>query len=154
MDSINDLNQTEGVPEQHLTIDDVGRQYLYQAARWARFLAIIGFIFIGLIVVMASFMGTVFSGFDQEGTGLGSFGGPLISVVYLIMAGIYLIPTIFLFLFGKKTMEALERKDQILLNEGLENQKSLFKFLGIITIIVLALYALGVLAAIIIAAVA
>ena len=40
-------------------IDQSSRAHLSEAAKWAKFLAIVGFVMCGLIVVMAIFFGSV-----------------------------------------------------------------------------------------------
>ncbi len=153
MDQNQDLNPINPEASDQLVLDDLGRNYLYQGAKWARFLAIIGFIGIGLVVLMGLMMGTVFGAMnDTYGmSGASALAGPFATILYLIIGALYFVPTLYLFRFAKYSMEAIERKDQMSLNEGLKNQTSLFKFMGILTIIFLGLYALVILGGIFVA---
>jgi len=44
-----------------LGIDNISKSHLSEAAKWARFLAICGFVFLGLMVVYGIFMSFVFA---------------------------------------------------------------------------------------------
>jgi hypothetical protein len=56
-----------------LTVDPVTKAHLYETAKWARFLAILGFVFLGLMVIggifasfmLSSSMGTMETEFDS-----------------------------------------------------------------------------------------
>lgn len=149
-----------------LHIDLANRSSLTEAAKWGKFLAIVGFVMCGLIVILAFFIGTIMTSLgalgsmgDMEGmegmggSGLPGFmGGAFLTVLYLLIGLLYFFPCLFLFRFADKMQLALRSEDQQYLTTSFENLKSLFKFMGILTIIVLCLYALGILIAIISAA--
>jgi hypothetical protein len=74
-----------------LTIDSVTKTNLAETARWARFLAIVGFIFLGLTVLSGLLVSATFSrmGTTDNGTGLGSVAGIAgigMAVTYIIFA--------------------------------------------------------------------
>jgi hypothetical protein len=135
-----------------LQIDQPSISYLTEAARWAKFLSILGFIFCGLVVIGGVFYGTIFSSL------IGSIGeapvlsGVFISALYIvgsiIVALVMFFPALYLFNFSTKMRRALGNNDQPILVESLKNLKSYFKYYGIITIICLSFYALIILAAI------
>lgn len=122
-------------------LTQASKAYLSEAARWARFLGIVGFIFIGLFVIMALFMGSMFSSMPGM-EGAGALGGGFITAIYLVFAAIYFFPTLYLYRFGTRTKVALANYDTDGLTDGLGNLKSTFKFMGILTIIMLGLYGL------------
>ena len=77
-----------------LYIDDQNRNFLRQAATWGKFLAIVGFIYCGLIILLAIFMGTLFSSFpgfsDSDMPGFGSmFTGGFFTVLLIAVAVLY-----------------------------------------------------------------
>lgn len=128
------------------------RAFLSEIARWANFLAIIGFIMIGIIVIVAIFAGSVISTMASQYPGssaFGAIGGGFITVLYLIIAGIYVFPVLYLYRFATKMKLALRTDNQESLSSSFENLKSHYKFIGILMIITLALYALGILIVII-----
>ena len=141
----------ENVPLFDLHVDHEGTHYLAQAAKWGRFLSIIGFVMIALMIVFSLFAGTILArtlaGFgDVDGSGnaaaIGSFGG-VITFFYMVIALIWLMPVLYLYRFSTKMLDALRSNDQHILNASFKNLKSCFRFMGIITIIVLSFYALA-----------
>lgn len=128
-----------------LAIDQESHSHLAETARWAKFLAIVGFVTCGLIAIMAFVIGpylssTAFAAFP--GNGLGAAAGALITALYLAIAVAYFFPCLFLFHFSVRLKAALRDNDQVKLTSSLKAQKTLFKYVGIMTIIILSLYAL------------
>lgn len=129
-----------------LTIDPLIKSHLSETARWGKFLAILGFILCGLIVILGVFFGTFFSTLmnrteaTYEGTvSSGSFGA-MMAVVYVIIAVIYFFPCLFLYRFSTKMKTALNGNEQTDLTLAFQNLKSLFRYIGVITVIILAIY--------------
>ena len=128
-----------------LTLSDYGLDYLRETAKWAKFLAIMGFIGIGLIIILAIFMGSMMGTVLKSNEELNVFGPGLsvvISILYVAIGGIYIYPVLKLYQFATNTKRALGNNDSAALTAALENQKSMFKFMGIFTIILLGVYAL------------
>ncbi|MEM8909118.1 MAG: hypothetical protein AAGD05_14830 [Bacteroidota bacterium] len=122
------------------------RSYLSETARWGSFLAIVSicglvltFVIFLLIVL---FMGTTFSselmGNDPY---LTAFSG-VIYFVYFLLFLIYVFPVLYLYRFSKEMKRALARNDQESLATSFENLKSLYKFFGVFTAIILGTYGL------------
>lgn len=129
-----------------LAIDHESLSYLTETARWGKFLAIVGFVTCGLIAILSFFIGTIMSSSAfavYNANGLGAAMGALLTIVYLAIALLYFFPCLYLYRFSVRLKAALSGNDQVQLNQALKNQKSLFKFVGILTIIVLSFYALG-----------
>lgn len=128
-----------------LKLNNYAKEFLKETAKWASFLSIIGFIGIGLMVIMALFFGTVFSslsGFEDAGIGA-ELGGGFIMVTYLVMAVLYFFPVYYLYKFSVNMKKALYTNDDDVLATAFEKLKSHYKFLGILTIVILSLYILG-----------
>jgi len=137
-----------------LQIDHQSNSYLSEAAKWGKFLAIMGFIFCGLLVIVALFAGTLmasmmsgFGGNDAASTGA-AVGGGVLTFVYIVYALIYFFPCLYLFNFSSKMQAALRANQQDALNTSFRNLKACFKFLGILMIIMLAFMVLGIIIAI------
>lgn len=130
-----------------LTIDPVIKSHLNETARWGKFLAILGFIICGLIIIIGLFFGTIFSSLVNRSPDLsyqgnmssGSFGA-LAAVFYIIIAVVYFFPCLFLYRFSTKMKTALNGNEQTDLTLSFQNLKSLFRYVGVITVIVLAIY--------------
>ena len=118
-------------------------QFLRESAKWSKLLAIIGFIGIGFMVLAALFVGSIMSLIPVMNHSAGAgmpFG--IISVVYLLLAGVYFFPVYYLYKYANDTKIAIETQNEELLTSGLGYLKSHHKFLGIMTIVVMSLYAL------------
>lgn len=118
--------------------------HLAESAKWARFLAIIGFVLIALIVLAAALFLTMGSALSDAfvQSGAPPLTGFLIGVIYLVLGGIYLYPTVQLFNFAKHTKAALQSNQSRQLTESMGNLKNVFKFFGILTVIVIGIYLL------------
>jgi hypothetical protein len=146
-------NQSTSVPNENLfelQIDQQSIGYLSETARWAKFLSIVGFVVCGFMVIFSLFFGSIMSMFNKLNSGSDAFGGSTMalgsyafSIVYIIIALLYFFPCLYLFNFSSKMQTALRNNDQINLNAAFGNLKSCFKFVGILTIVVLSFYLLG-----------
>ncbi len=126
--------------------------FLESTAKWARFLSILGFIGIGFMVLAALLMfagGALISGRASSMYGSrGMFGGApmgLIGVMYLVMAGLYFFPVLFLNKFSSKMLNAITMRDSMSLESSFEQLRNHYRFVGIMTIIVIGLYVVGIL---------
>lgn len=135
-----------------LQVDNGNISYLSEAAKWGKFLSILGFIFIAIILIfglIAGFATNTFSSSDlnsafQDLQLSASSGGIIICIYFLAIAILYFFPCLFLYNFSAKMQIAIRHNDQISLNESFQNLKSLFKFLGILTIIILCIWVLAI----------
>ena len=135
-----------------LHLDQPSLSFLREAARWSRFLAIIGFIYCGFMVLCGLFIGSIMSmmapamGGDTIFAAVGSvFMGSLIIGFALLL----FFPAYYLFNFSSKMHKALQNNDQPVLTESLKNLKSFFKFYGVLVIVGLSFYILIFIAGII-----
>lgn len=139
MEDNNIIDASHGGDGLQITAADMNT--LSETRKWAGFLAILGFIGTGLMVIVSLFAGSLFSGMG-EASGIGMPGGmgTMMTVIYLVMAVLYFIPTYYLFNFSRKMKIALETKSGEALSSALVNHKSMYKFVGMFTAIVLGLY--------------
>jgi hypothetical protein len=129
--------QTENF-ENQLTSAAVG--FLQESAKWSKFMAIIGFIGISLMVLVSLFMAIGFSAMGASTMPELPFSMSVFSIIYVLFAAIYFFPVYYLYQYATKTSLALHSKNKQLLADGLENLKSHHKFLGIFTLILVSLY--------------
>jgi hypothetical protein len=138
-----------------LGIDNISKSHLSEAAKWARFLAICGFVFLGLMVVYGIFMSFVFA--NMMGTmskydstystnSLKSIMGAGMIIFYIVCAVIAFFPYYFLLRFANKMKAALVSNDQDSLNGSFQNLKILYRYMGILMIISLAFMIFAILA--------
>ncbi len=133
-----------------LQIDQSGLNFLNEAARWTRFLSILGFIFCGLLALIALFGGSYLAGMMSGVSGSGiAFSGVFVTIFYLLLDLLLFFPTLYLFNFSSKMRKAQRNNDQLTLTDSFKNLKSYFKFHGILAIIIVAFYFLAIVAAVI-----
>jgi len=119
--------------------------YLLKVAKWGKFLAILGFIVSGLLIaggILMSFVLGKVSGSDELVPLNMPFSPVFLSIIYILVAGIYLIPVIFLNTFSNNIIKAVNLSSTEKMTTSLRNLKNLFVFIGVSTILLLALYTL------------
>ena len=125
--------------------------YLETTRKWTMFFAILGFVFLGVMLVMGLFAGSLTSVFTSKMSGMegmegakaaGGIAGILFFVYMLVFAVIYFFPLLFLFRFSSHTKKAVANADANELQIGLKNLKSYWKYIGILMIICLAVFLL------------
>jgi H+/Cl- antiporter ClcA len=129
-----------------LSLDHESIDYLTESARWGKFLAIVGFITCGLIVIFSFFAGSLlannsaFSSYSgPEMRSASATSGALLTFIYLVVAVVYFFPCLFLYRYSVRMKAALKTNDQVKLNQSLKNQKLLYRYIGIVTIIAVSL---------------
>ncbi len=118
--------------------------FLTEIRKWVNFLAILGFVMVGIMVVFGLFAGTIFSAMSSQMGGAMPFSS-FFGIFYILIALIYFFPVLYLYKFGANLKAALARRDSKSLEAAFENLKSHYKFVGIMAIIGLSFYALGLL---------
>lgn len=131
----------------NLVIDEEGKAQLLETARWTMFLSIIGFVILALLILAGIFFGIVLSAASGMAgingmMGMPAGAGGAVIVFYLLMALFYFFPTYFLYKFSALIKPAILSNNQEQFNLALSYQRRMFKFFGILMIIVLGLYAL------------
>ena len=129
----------DNIEENNLEVSESVRVSLDIMVYWSKFLAILGYIGVALMVLLALRM------FAMDIPSYGYYYGPsmkLIGFIYLIFAVLYYFPVSYLYKFSTETRYALNSNSQSSLNDGLSNLASNFKFIGVMTVVVMSLYAL------------
>ncbi len=122
-----------------IEIDRETLKYLNTSRRWAMFLAVTGYIFLGLFIASGILAGTFLSAFNTGKTDLGlseSFTFILVPVISII----FFIPLLFLYRFSKHSAHAVQKENEQEFKKALKNLRSYFVYLGIMVIVVLSLY--------------
>jgi hypothetical protein len=124
-----------------LIIDKEIKGYLYETANWANFLAILGYIGLGFMVIaflLMLFFANRFQSMPGGNVSTLPFG--IMTIFYLLIIVLYFFPVYYLGKFTSNIKNAIYLNNQISLNEGFEYLKLHYKFLGIFTIIILSMY--------------
>lgn len=106
---------------------------------WANFLSIIGFVYTGLLILMGLGFLIALPIIGNEIFPVQVFPLNYIGIIYIVIGLVYLIPTLYLNRFADKIKTALLNFQQIEFESGFKNLRSLFKFMGITTIIMITL---------------
>jgi hypothetical protein len=125
-----------------LHLNHTALDYLRESAKWSMFLAILGFVGVGFLALMAIIMTSVMSAMPETPGPFGAIKG-IVSIFYIVIAIIYLIPIYYLYRYASNTKKAIFSKDSALLTEAFGALKSHHKFLGIAAIIIISLYILA-----------
>lgn len=147
METNTDLNY--GQAEMSLTNESI--EFLKTGAKWAKFLAVLGFIGTGFMILAALFM-IAMSTSEQFNVSSMSMPKGLIGLLYFVMAAVYFYPTLCLFNFSDKIKKAFISMDNNVLTESFKNLKNMFQFIGITTIVFIGLYLIGIIILVIVMA--
>ena len=120
---------------ENLIINGQIKSHLLETAKWGRMLAIIGFVGLGLMIIFLIFGVSMSTGGSAIGSAM--TGAYIFFALFML---IYLFPLLYLYKGSVAYIRALNSDNQEELEAGFENYKSLFKFIGIFTIIVFGLY--------------
>jgi len=126
--------------EQSMQINSEIKDCLLTTAKWANFLAIVGYIGLGFMLIGALSLGAMSSQ-------LGAMAGASevftwLPLVYLLIAVLYFFPVYYLHRFATNTKRALNANNESALTDGMRYLKSHYKYLGICVIVVLGIYAI------------
>ena len=132
-----------------LQVDATSSSYLNETAKWSKFLAIAGFVFCALLIGLGFLTMLTFA---TDLNGIGMYGAGLgvgFAMIYIIIGVLYFFPCLFLLRFASRMQVALRSNDQNSLVGGFANLKSCFKFMGILTIVILAFWVISIIFAVI-----
>ncbi|MGC1392592.1 MAG: hypothetical protein WA816_16275 [Bacteroidales bacterium] len=122
-----------------IEIEQETLNHLNTTRKWAMFLAIIGFIILGMFIVIAAIAVTFFSAFKSSQSGFG-ISESMIFVILLLVAIVSYFPIRFLFRFSKFTSHAIHTIDKLEFNKAIKNLKYYFAYIGVLIIIILSIY--------------
>ncbi|MGZ2371010.1 hypothetical protein ACXR6G_14620 [Ancylomarina sp. YFZ004] len=139
---------TDTADLKNLCIDEQSKIYLKEIAMWGKFMAILGFIKFGFLllytIVFPLVAHKIEAHFDHD--------LPLIGITFffLFMAILVYFPSNFLYCFARCTKKALKQNDQDVLRHAFQSLKAYYRYIGILVIILLCIYPIAIVAAIII----
>ena len=122
-----------------LKLTENSLNFMTEVVKWAKFLAICSFVGLGIMALFG--LGMIILQFEGLGNGIQVV---VMGIFYILIAGLYFFPAMYLYRFATASAEAIEKLNDDIFEDGIENLKSLFRFTGILTIIMLSLYAVGI----------
>ncbi|WP_316823958.1 hypothetical protein [Pedobacter miscanthi] len=138
------------VPQEvKLVVTEEMRSYFYDMSKWARFLSVVGFVVSAFLTLGSFGIGAAISAnpamLSQLGP-LGAIGATGFTIFYLFLALLFFYPSLLLLRFSAKAKQGILFGDQENFSDSISHVKSLFKFWGVLTIILIASYFLLLLA--------
>jgi hypothetical protein len=121
------------LPIPQITLETLG--FLSTIAKWAKFIAIMGFIVIGIMLFFG--LGAIFSKYTYASTYFQHFW---FGVLYYVIAVVYVFPFIYLNKFSNNMSKAVALRDTELLTFAMEYLKKHYKYMGILIIVTIGTY--------------
>jgi hypothetical protein len=112
---------------------------LNSTRKWAMFLSVLGFIFLGLMIVAGLATSLFLTTFKSQEANLG-IPESLMIIIFIVIGAIYFFPVFFLFRFSKNTRDAIQNLDKLKLLKGFRNLRLYFTYIGIMVIVILSIY--------------
>lgn len=128
-----------------MKLSESANEFLKETAKWAYLLSIVGFVGIGLMVLLAIFAGTLFSAMGSSMPGMSGMGSSIgigMTFLYLMLATLYFFPVYYLNKFAVNAKTAFRESDSEALTTSFEYLKSHYKFIGIMMLVIFSLYGL------------
>ena len=126
--------------EKDLQFLEESKLYVSSMGKWMKFFAVL--MTICLVFLVLGCIGAISFGSKIP---LDMFGGLSLKwfgLLYLILIILYIFPTIYLYRSSAAAKLAVESDDNVSMVEFLKNNKSFWKFCGILTIVMLIFYVL------------
>lgn len=130
------MDQTPADASLELQLDPDIAAAFQSAGKWARFIAIVFFIFIGFFVLML--IALLAAGDFGDNVNFNTMAG-INPKLQIAIFTIFLVPftllVIQLYRFATRTKEAIQRQDQELLNSGLRNLRFYLAVYGVLSLL-------------------
>jgi Family of unknown function (DUF5362) len=129
-----------------LEIDNYAKNTFYDMVKWSKFLAVLGFIGLGLMIagglyaIVAAGSYSSYSYYSRNS--FGGIYGTMMFFIYIIIAALYFYPTFALLKYSTCMKTAVTTNNKAKFNEAITYLKNMFKYIGIVMIIILSVYAL------------
>lgn len=136
------MEETPVTPK--IELDHETIHYLNTTRKWTMFFAVLGFIGVGIILLMGLAAGwflTAFRTSESMPLGLPEW---IFSAIILVFAVLYVIPILYLFRFSKHTANAIERMDSAEMKKAFHYLKRYYVYVGVLTIVLISFYVLAI----------
>ncbi len=120
-----------------MSLSNLSKTYLNETSKWTRFLAIVGFVMLAIMIIAGFSMSIIMNAFgSNDFDSLGFATG----IPYLFIGALYFFPIYYLYKFSTNIKAALYDNNDGSEEKAFENLKSHYKFMGILMIVLLAFY--------------
>ncbi len=135
----------ENTPEiNKIELEEDSLKDLDTTRKWSMFLAILGFIAIGLMLLIGLLAGVFLSVFKSGELDLSTGESILIFGILLVFAVIYFFPILFLYRFSKYAGHAVRARDNNYMKRAFRYLRKYSVYIGVLAIVVLAIYLIAI----------
>ncbi|MDR3679381.1 MAG: DUF5362 family protein [Flavipsychrobacter sp.] len=120
-----------------MEVDATAQSHFLEMARWTKFLAIMGFVFMGLLMIVCIAVGVFLA---NSSTPVAGINNTMFATIYLVVAAIYIYPIFALYKYSTQIKKAIITTNQELFNSAISYLKRMFKYTGILLVIFIAIY--------------
>jgi hypothetical protein len=140
------IETNEEYPPMQLT--EEMQYYVFEAAKWAKMIGIAGFVFAGILALMAFSVPAMFSMLVKMNPSMGNVpgGAHAIAVFYFILAVVCLAFSIQVFQFSRNAKEGVSYNSEPHITAALSRLRSFFRLWGILVLVCVGGYILAALA--------
>ena len=144
-------NTRQQIPFDEMKINNEGGFFLHQAASWAMFISIVGFIALGLLAAAYLIGAVMLTGVDTyvmaQNPGMPYSPATMFSwtgfFIILVSCLIGVIPYIYQYNFARRVKKSFEQKNTEMLTHAFRALKNYYVFTGVILIIALLMIILS-----------
>lgn len=154
--------QTPGQPpagRSAVYLTPLAHDYLDRTRPWVRFMSVVTFVAAGFMllvgagIMVVSLIGAAAAtSADPENPFGNPILGGLMAVFYSMFAVLYIFPALYLHRYAGAIRRLGTSPDPLVLQDAIEHQKSFWRFVGILTVVALAISVVGVILAVLIPA--
>lgn len=137
----NQISMEENQSILGMEVEPQGRANLTEVARWGKFLAIVGYVFMGIFVLMLAFAWNSFMNAftgsypDPYSSSIMSASSGFFLVIIVLFLGIFFTLLFFLLRGATRIKTGLRDNDQAVFNSGLANLRNYFIMFGVLSIL-------------------
>jgi len=158
METTGTLENYVEIKDQKIELEGITLLHLNEIRKWTQFLSILGFVaiglllFLGVILLVVTFFRQPFQ-YDQLG-----LMGPWMWIFYLLFALIYFFPVLYMYQFSRYAKQSLMQigaggSSGELMAQAIMYLKKHFRYIGIFTVVILAVYLVVIIGAVIVLAI-
>lgn len=129
------------VTQNTMRLNEQSEAMLATIAKWSKFLGILTFVVVGFMFLVGLIFLLASSALAMVAD-LGGLSAWVYGLFYMVCGVLYLFPGIYLYQYSVKMKQALAVRDEVALTEAFLQQKKLFVFIGVLSIIGIALLVL------------
>ena len=107
--------------------------------KWTMFLAVSGFIFLGIIITLGLITGTFLTAFSNSDK-MPGIPDALVYVSFITVTLIIFFPILFLFRFSKHTSKAVSTLDRKEMHIAIKYLNRYFIYIGVLLIVIISVY--------------